>query len=52
MLLPTYEPVRNPKFGVIISKTAMCSLWTDKQTNRQTDRQPNLHTLTYLNTLL
>ena len=32
MLLPTHEPVLNPKFGVVISKTVTCSLWTDKPT--------------------
>ena len=48
MLLPTHEPVLNPKFGVVISKTATCSLWTDKQTDRQTTQLAYSYILEYI----
>ena len=38
MLLPTHEPVLNPKFGVVILKTATCTPWTHRHTHRQTDK--------------
>ena len=34
MLLPRVEAVLNPKFGVVISKTATCSLRTDRHTDK------------------
>ena len=34
MLLPIHEAVLIPKFGVVISKTATCTSWTDRQTDR------------------
>ena len=33
MLLPTHESVLNPKFDVVILKTATCTLWTHIQTD-------------------
>ena len=36
MRLPIAEEVLHSKFHVDISKIATCSLWKDKQTNRQT----------------
>ena len=48
MLLPTHEPVLNPKFGVVISKTATCSLWTDKLTDRQTNQLAYSYILAYI----
>ena len=46
MLLPRVEAVLNPKFGVVISKTATCSLRTDTQTHTQTNFHAPLCPLT------
>ena len=42
---PRVEAILNPKFGVVISKTATCSLRTDTQTDRQTCMPPYVHSL-------
>ena len=34
MLLFIHEAVLNPKFSVVISKTATCTSWTDRQTDK------------------
>ena len=39
MLLPTPEGVLHAKFEIPRSKTVTCSLWTDRQTDTQTDRR-------------
>ena len=43
MLLPTPDMVLNPKFGEVIPKTVTSSLWTEGQTDRQTNEIACIH---------
>jgi len=43
MLLPTPDMVLNPKFGEVIPKTVTSSLWTDRRTDRQTNKRNCMH---------